>query len=60
MEIGIFDDRGVGEPIYLQKHRISGSARIGEGAAQAARAGIDPHYLLIDWKKRDNIQDGKG
>jgi hypothetical protein len=54
VEMGVFGD---GEP-YLQKHRIrSGKQTITVTAPQKpARAGIDPHYLLIDLETDDNIK----
>lgn len=63
VEIGVFappeDGHGVGEPIYLQRHRI----RSGEQAItvtvprRPAWAGVDPRYLLIDLETRDNDRE---
>jgi hypothetical protein len=58
VEIGIFDDRGPNEPIYMQKHRIRAGRQTLTVTAprKPARAGIDPRYLLIDWDTDDNIK----
>ncbi len=60
VEIGVFTaaaaGEAVGEPLYVQKHRI----RAGEQTItvtvprRPARAGIDPAHLLIDPETGDN------
>lgn len=62
IEIGAFTgavDRGPGEPLYLEKHRVrSGIQRITVIVPRApARAGIDPRRLLIDVKGDDNLRE---
>jgi ABC-2 type transport system permease protein len=59
VEIGVFDDKGLNEPIYLQTHRISAGRQTITVTApgRPARAGIDPRHLLIDWETDDNVQD---
>ena len=48
---------GVGEPLYLQRHRIrSGEQMIRIVVPRApARAGIDPYRKLIDREREDNM-----
>jgi ABC-2 type transport system permease protein len=61
VEIGIFaaagPDEVLGQPLYVQKHRIfSGRQTITVTAPQRpARGGIDP-YNLLDWEEGDNIE----
>ncbi len=59
VEIGIFDDKGLNEPIYLQKHRIRAGKQTLTVTVprQPTRAGIDPRYLLIDGKTDDNVKE---
>ena len=47
----------VGEPLYLQRHRIqSGKQTIRITVPRAAvRAGIDPRHELIDRERDDNV-----
>jgi hypothetical protein len=60
VEIGIFapgEGGGLGEPLYLQRHRIrSGEQTIRITVAQEpAGAGIDPLRKLIDRRRDDNV-----
>jgi ABC-type transport system involved in multi-copper enzyme maturation permease subunit len=57
VEIGVFSD-GTADPLYLQKHRIrSGRQRISVVVTGTpARAGVDPHLLLIDRNWADNLR----
>ncbi|MDQ3714050.1 MAG: ABC transporter permease [Acidobacteriota bacterium] len=65
VEIGVFapneDDKKLGEPLYLQMHRlVSGQQTITVTVPKKpARAGIDPSQLLIDLKMRDNVKKVK-
>ena len=65
VEIGVFApaEKGeeLGEPLYLQKHRIrSGEQTITVTVpSKPARAGIDPYHLLIDVKTDDNVEEVK-
>ena len=62
IEVGVFppvDGFGMlGKPLYLQKHRVrSGKQKITILVRQKpARAGIDPHHLLIDQEMRNNVK----
>ena len=60
VEIGIFDDKGLNEPLYLQMHRIrTGTQTITVTVPRKpARAGIDPHHLLIEVETDDNVEEG--
>jgi ABC-2 type transport system permease protein len=63
VQIGVFAPAQEGEesggPLYLQMHRV----RAGEQTItvtvprEPARAGIDPHYLLIDLATDDNVAE---
>lgn len=61
VEIGVFaaggDDERLGEPLYLARHRVrSGEQTIRITVPRApARAGIDPHRMLIDRERDDNV-----
>jgi hypothetical protein len=61
VEIGVFgptaEGDDTGEQLYVQKHRIrSGKQTITVVVPRkAARAGVDPRYLLNDWETNDNI-----
>ena len=62
IEVGVFTGargQGVGEPQYLQMHRVrSGTQRITVSVpGKPARAGIDPRSLLIDTDARDNVAE---
>ena len=63
VEIGVFapagEGNGLGEPIYLQKHRIrSGEQTITVTVPRKpARAGIDLYHLLIDGEMGDNVEE---
>ena len=65
VEIGVFapaeEGNGLGEPIYLQKHRIRSAEQTITVTVprKPARAGIDPSHLLIDWEMDDNIEEVK-
>lgn len=62
MEIGVFapaeEGNGLGEPIYVQKHRIRSAEQTITVTVprKPARAGIDPYHLL-DWEMDDNIKE---
>ena len=62
VEIGVFgaatNIRTLGEPLYLQKHRLrSGAQRITVTVKAApAKVGIDPHLYLIDRRWSDNVR----
>jgi hypothetical protein len=62
VELGIFAAAGageiLGEPIYVQKHRIrNGTQTITVMVREPpARGGIDP-YNLLDWEEGDNIEE---
>ena len=57
VEIGVFGD-ATADPLYLRKHRIrSGRQRISVVVkGTPARAGVDPHLLLIDRNWSDNLR----
>ncbi len=60
VEIGVFapgEGDGLGEPLYLQRHRIrSGKQTIRITVPrEPARAGIDPVRKLIDRERDDNV-----
>ncbi len=61
IEIGVFapsqPGEALGEPLYVQKHRIrSGKQTITVTVSgRPARGGIDP-YNLLDWEQGDNIE----
>jgi ABC-2 type transport system permease protein len=57
VEIGVYGD-ATADPLYLQKHRIrSGRQRISVVVqGTPARAGVDPHLLLIDRNWSDNLR----
>jgi hypothetical protein len=63
VEIGVFAPGGnseeVGEPLYLQRHRIrSGVQTITVTVPrEPAHAGIDPYHMLIDLEAGDNIEE---
>ena len=62
IEVGVFagaDVGGLGETLYLQRHRIrSGAQRITVTVPrQPARAGIDPRRLLFDVEGEDHVQE---
>jgi len=60
VEIGVFGPGdGLGEPLYLQRHRIrSGKQTIRITVPRKpARAGIDPWRKLIDRDRDDNVAD---
>ncbi len=64
VEIGVFapaeEGNGLGEPIYLQKHRIRSAEQTITVTVprKPARAGIDPYHLL-DWERGDNTEEVK-
>jgi ABC-2 type transport system permease protein len=72
VEIGVFapgGDKGVGQPLYLEQHRIRSSGKqtisitvlspkLREGG-EPARAGIDPWHKLIDREREDNVVEVK-
>jgi len=61
VEIGVFapaeEGNVLGEPIYLEKHRIRSAVQTITVMVprKPARAGIDPYHLLIDLEMDDNI-----
>ena len=60
VEVGVFaaaEHGGTGDPLYLQMQRVrSGEQRIVVTVPkEPARAGIDPHNLLIDTQVDDNL-----
>ncbi len=60
IEIGLFapgKGEGLGEPLYLQRHRIvTGEQTIRITVpSEPARAGIDPYRKLIERKRDDNV-----
>ena len=62
IEVGAFTgaaDRGLGEPLYLETHRVrSGIQRITlTTSREPARAGIDPRRLLVDVNGNDNLRE---
>ena len=62
IEVGVFagaDGGGLGETLYLQRHRVrSGAQRITVTVPrQPARAGIDPRRLLFDVEGEDHVTD---
>ena len=59
VEIGIFDDKGLNEPIYLHKHPISAGKQTITVTVprKPTRAGIDPNSLLIEVKTDDNVEE---
>jgi hypothetical protein len=62
IEIGAFAgaaDRGPGEPLYLERHRVRAGIQrfIVMTSREPARAGIDPRRLLIDVKGDDNLRE---
>lgn len=65
VEIGVFapndEGNGLGEPIYLQKHRIHSTEQTITVTvpSKPARVGVDPYHLLIDLEMADNIKDMK-
>jgi len=64
VEIAVFapgEGEGLGEPLYLQRHRIrSGEQTIRITVPrEPARAGIDPWRKLIDREREDNVVDVK-
>lgn len=56
IEIGVFGDNEMTEPLYLQKHRVpSGSTTLTITVdSEPVRAGIDPWHKLIDRETSDN------
>ena len=65
VEIGVFAPaergRGLGEPLYVEMHRISSAEQTITVTVprKPARAGIDPYHLLIDLEMGDNIEEVK-
>ncbi len=65
VEIGVFapaeGGNGLGEPLYVQKHRIRSAKQTITVTVprKPARAGIDPYHLLIDWEIDDNTDEVK-
>ena len=65
VQIGVFAPaerrNGLGEPLYLQMHRIRSTEQTITVTVprRPARAGIDPYHLLIDWEIDDNIEEVK-
>jgi hypothetical protein len=62
IEVGVFagaDGGGLGETLYLQRHRVrSGAQRITITVPrQPARAGIDPRHLLFDVEGEDHVRE---
>ena len=61
VEIGIFGEgeERLGEPLYLERHRIESGERTIEITVprRPARAGIDPYRKLISREPRDNVVD---
>jgi hypothetical protein len=60
VEIGVFatgEGDGIGEPLYLQRHRIrSGKQTIRITVPrEPARASIDPYHKVIDRQRHDNV-----
>jgi len=61
VEIGVFagaeSERGPGEPLYLQRHRIRSGQQtiIVTVAREPARAGIDPYMKLIERETDDKV-----
>jgi ABC-2 type transport system permease protein len=58
VEVGVFDDNDLNEPIYLKPHRVSTGRQTLTVTAprKPARAGLDPRHLLIDGKTEDNVR----
>ena len=62
VEVGVFapagEGNGLGEPLYLQKHRIRSTEQTITVTVprKPARAGIDPYHLL-DWKIDEKIDE---
>ncbi|MBW3628777.1 MAG: hypothetical protein KY464_05700, partial [Gemmatimonadetes bacterium] len=61
VDVGVFapnaeDDKALGEPLYLRKHRLTGGAQTVRVTVDAppGRAGIDPYHKLIDRNGDDN------
>ena len=61
VEIGIFGDKGLTEPIYLHKHPISAGKQTITVTVprKPTSAGIDPNSLLIEVKTDDNVEEAK-
>ena len=61
VEIGIFDDRGLNEPIYLHKYPISTGKQTLTVTVprKPTSAGIDPNSLLIDVKTDNNVEEAQ-
>ncbi|WP_237144695.1 M1 aminopeptidase family protein [Pontibacter pamirensis] len=62
IQIGVFAKGDeLKEPLYLQKHRIrSGTQTVKVTVPrEPARAGIDPHYLLVDQEAGNNVAELK-
>ncbi len=64
VEIGVFapgKGGGLGEPLYLKRHRIRSGAQTIRipVSSTAARAGIDPYRMLIDRAREDNVVEVK-
>jgi ABC-2 type transport system permease protein len=62
IEVGVFagaDAGGLGETLYLQRHRVrSGAQRITVTVPrQPARAGVDPRRLLFDVEGEDHVRE---
>ena len=65
VQIGVFasgEDGGLGEPLYLERHRIrSGRQTIRVTVSrEPARAGVDPYRRLIERNREDNVVDVAG
>ena len=65
VQIGVFapgeEDEESGEPLYVQKHRITSAAQTIPMIVphKPSCAGIDPYHLLIDWETDDNLRPVK-
>ena len=61
VEIGIFDDKGLNEPMYLHKHPISTGKQTLTVTVprKPTSAGIDPNSLLIEVKTDDNVEEAQ-
>jgi ABC-2 type transport system permease protein len=56
IDIGVFADNDMTEPLYLRKHRlVEGTASLTVTVdREPARAGVDPWHKLIDRETSDN------
>ncbi|HLM66596.1 MAG TPA: hypothetical protein VK358_03670, partial [Longimicrobium sp.] len=63
VQVGVFAPAGAGGksggPLYLRMHRIrsGGQTIVVTVPRRPARAGIDPHHLLIDPERSDNVRE---